>query len=397
MEKNNWSDEQLKSLLRQFPTIKDERDPKSIYRNIAAGNSQKRIRRPWLMPAVASVFALMLLIVIGESFFRSNNSNYNLSNTFSSENSKYIAINEDREDTGNSSQFQMKEQTGEVQNKQEDMELKTAAVYSEDMGDKELLTYPIPDKNIQVAVPVSILVDNPESLSKFDLYKKYMASINETSWGLDNYYPFDGTVSYDMNNKTVIIDFADDVTSLGAIGSDNFLNSIVNQQLESVGAEKMEFRRNGQKGVLVGDRDLTEMSYRPLENRGYYLLSNSVEDDNALYVPWETPYFDIETALADMQKDRPEYGLSASIPDNIRFDKVVQNKDQNELVLFLTNDSSLGADKPTLRAIESILLTAKDFRFRTVKFENAGIDQIGRFEFANEIPVPVAANKREID
>jgi len=397
MEKNNWSDEQLKSLLRQFPAIKDERDPKSIYQNIAAGKSKQRIRRPWLMPAVASVFAFMLLIVIGESFFRSNNGNYNLSDSSSSENSKYIAINEDSQSTENSSSFQMKEQSGEVENRQADVELQTTALYAEEVGDKELLTYPIPDKNLQVAVPVSILVENPDSLSKFDLYKKYMSAIEETSWGLDNYYPFDGTVSYDMSNKTVIIDFADDVTSLGAIGSDDFLNSIVYQQLESVGADKMEFRRKGQKGVLVGDRDLTEIYYQQLENRGYYLLTDSVEAENALYVPWETPYHDIETALINMQKDMPEYGLSASIPDNIRFEKIVPNIETSELELYLTKDSILHADKATLRAIESILLTAKDFQFKTVRFENAGINQIGRFVFTDEIPVPVAANKREMN
>ncbi len=396
MKKNNWSDEQLKSLLGQFPSIKDERDPKVIYQRIEAGKTKYRPRRPWLMPAVATVFALLLCIVIGESFFRPNNSNYSLSDSSKMEKSEYIAISEDRDNLENSSSYQMKGQADEIQKQQTSNPLITEAVYQEDVGNKELLTYPIPDKNAQVAVPVSILVDNPENLSKFDLYKKYMDVINEDTWGLENYYPFNGKVEYDTENKTVIIDFSDDLTSLGSFGSDNFLNSIVYQQLESIGAKKMEFKQNGQNGVVVGNRELNVMDYHPLENRGYFLLSDSKDNETALYVPWEAPYHDIETAISNMSKDIPEYGLSASIPENISFDKIIKNTDENELVLHFSNDSSLAEDKHTVRAIETILLTAKDFEFKTVKFENAKLEQIGKFTMDEDINVPVAANKREI-
>ncbi|MEY8740827.1 hypothetical protein AB9M62_15175 [Bacillales bacterium AN1005] len=118
MKKNNWSDEQLKSLLGQFPSIKDERDPKVIYQRIEAGKTKYRPRRPWLMPAVATVFALLLCIVIGESFFRPNNSNYSLSDSSKMEKSEYIAISEDRDNLENSSSYQMKGQADEIQKQQ---------------------------------------------------------------------------------------------------------------------------------------------------------------------------------------------------------------------------------------------------------------------------------------
>lgn len=44
------------------------------------------------------------------------------------------------------------------------------AIYQEDVGNQEVLTYPIPDVNVQVIVPISILVENPDHLSRFDLY-----------------------------------------------------------------------------------------------------------------------------------------------------------------------------------------------------------------------------------
>lgn len=391
MTDNKWNDDQLKSLLKQLPSIKDERDPQRIFTNVQR-EMKKRRERLWIMPSAASVLVVLIVFIIGNSM--SDNSLWNVNDNESStvEDRNYTALDNSNQENAIQEEKSTKDRSLSLNR----MSLEKNAVYQEDIQNKDIFTYPIPDINVQVVVPISIIVDKENDDTRFDRYKENMNKLKENQWNLQDYYPYQGNISYDSTSQTITVNAEDDLTGVGA-SSDGFFHTLVNQQLESIGAKTMKFTKNGKMGLVVGERELTEIHYEPLDNRGYFLLNASLEENQPLYVPWESPYENIKKALVEMKKDKPQYGLSASIPEEIEFDQIIENNDRKLLTIQFANDSRLQENQATIRAIETILLTAKEFHFSAVKFENANLSNVGDFSFAEEVKVPVAANKRELN
>ncbi len=388
MKQSKWSDEQLTNLLKQLPCLKDERHPTTVYQQIIAKQKKHR-RRNWMLPSIATIFSLFLFVVIINSIMNEG--------TRSSE--KKSAL-QDR----NLATIQSEEKMTKAENRgstfdlanTKDVQLETNAVYGDDIKGKEVLTYPIPDENLQVVVPVSILVDNQQYANKFDLYKNYMKKLSEDSWNLKEYYPINADISFNSNKKAVIVNVEQAPSAFTSAG-DHFYSAILNEQLHAVDAKKVLFFTKNKPGIIFGNwGEIRSHHYQELENRGYFLLHTGSEANNIYYVPSFDSYDTIEKAFYDMQNDQKMLGLSASLPNTIHVEKITSNHSKKQLIVFFTKDSKFEENLTTIRAIEAILLTAKDFHYSSVKFENTRIKQIGRFILSKEVKVPVAANKRGI-
>ncbi|MFT8321477.1 MAG: hypothetical protein ABF649_11270 [Bacillus sp. (in: firmicutes)] len=388
MKKSKWNDEQLEGLIKQLPKVKDNRHPSTIKMCVEA-KQKKQLKRHWIIPTVATLCSLFLFIIIVNSVMN-NGTSINEEKSSLHDRNMFALIN-----TGDDIQKSENKQEANFADKL-DVSMETNVIYPEDINGKEILTYPIPDKNLQVVVPVSVLVDKELNSTKFDLYKDLMNKLTEEKWGLMDYYPVKADLSFDANKKEVHATVTKDPSVFPSNG-DNFYYAIIQEQMKEVNAKKVLFSTNNQPGINFGNfGKVTFINYRQLEKRGYFLFDAGEERKNAYYVPSLDSYESIEMAFHDMQKDNKVLGLSASLPDTIHFEKIVSNPSKNQLIVALTKDSKLEENNRTLQAIESILLTAKDFHFSTVKFENANIKQIGRFTLTKEVSVPVAANKRDI-
>ncbi|WP_445492135.1 hypothetical protein [Niallia sp. 03133] len=389
MKQSNWTDERLECILKQLPAVKDKRNPSFIYQQIRAKQNVRR-KKHWLFPSIATVCSLFLFWIIATSFLDSGISSSDKKSTLK-ENNSMVALQTDKKmDKANVLKEEKRTLDSVVGN------LEAISIYPEDVNGNEVLTYPIPDKNLQVVVPVSILVDKNQAASKFDLYKEYMKKLTEESWGLKDYYPIKADLSFDAIKKEVAVNVTKTPVVFKANG-DNLYSAILNEQLHEVGAKKINFYTNNKQGIVFGDYgEIRSEKYKRLEKRGYFLLNAGKETNRPYYVPSLDSYNSIEKAFNDMHKDNKTLGLSASLPSTIHFEKISSNQSNKQLVISLTKDSKLEENHRTIRAIESILLTAKDFHYSSVKFENTKLTQLGRFTLTKEVRVPIAANKKEI-
>ncbi|CAI9388012.1 GerMN domain-containing protein [Niallia sp. Sow4_A1] len=389
MPKQKWNDEKIKQTLKQLPSIKDERSPEFIYHTIQMRKKSVHKTRVF-MPILATVCTMMILFIISQSFLDSNES---------LESESKVADNSALMKNSVSEKVEENEiQNSEITDRQTKMAspaLTKVAIYHEDVGDSEVITYPIPDQNIQVIVPVSILVENPNHLSRFDLYVQNIDKMIGVNKQLSDYFPISPELfTYHLSNNTIEVDTKQKLTNIGS-HSEDFFNTLIQQQLQTIGAKKMMFYTDGKLGVELGNRKETTIEYSPLEKRAYFLLQDE-STEKPLYVPWEKPYDTIENAFDAMEDDMETHGLTASIPDTIDIDKVSKDEGKRQLIVHLSNESKMEEDQKTLYAIESILLTAKDFKYSTVKFENTKVEAVGEFQLTKELAVPVAANRVDI-
>lgn len=392
MPHQKWDENKIEDLVRKLPTIKDDRTKEVVYNRVQVQLEGKR-KSTWVFPSIASALAASLLLIIGLSFYdftnKDSNSSFQIASSPSQENRS------NKEMQSDTSVMENAEQDSSIQEKIE--KVHTNSIYKEEIGEKEVLTYPIPDDNVQVLVPVSIMVNNPEHLSRFELYKQYIRDvINQTKWQLSDYLPLDPKMfTYNQEQATVNVNFEEGVIQLGS-HSEGFFRTLIDQQLETIGAKKMAFYSNGKEGVVFGNREETEINYQPLVNRAYFLLDDTDSEQEVLYVPWEEPFDSIKAALNAMKQDVEKYGLLASIPKNINFEEITENISENQLILYLTDESIVEDNKETIEAIECILLTAKEFNYQSVKFENTEKKYVGEFNLSNELEVPVAANNVDL-
>ncbi len=97
------------------------------------------------------------------------------------------------------------------------------------------------------------------------------------------------------------------------------------------------------------------------------------------FTPSPNEYESIEDALLDMKKENQIYNLHPSIPNQFNFTVDVSNTEQ--LVLIFHNNVHLKENHETIRMIEAILLTAKEYGFDTVQFKNTNVKNIGPFDW----------------
>lgn len=411
MQKKEWEDEQLSGLLKQLPKIEDMRSKQEIYQNIAL-KVNKRKRTTWILPSAAAAAAVFLIwILIPNLGVWQEQADDFKSGAQEEAESEYVSMQENA-DTGNHNETSLAKQeeneaeieqatpksfvNDENDNNAQIMaeETETLAVYEEDIQTHELLTYYIPDANVQNIVPVSVLVDKKEGQSKFDLFMESMAKLTEEKWGLKDYYPLDADIMYDGAANEVTVDVPAGhqytIASAAEITFGGALESIA----ESLNVSKINLKTAGEEGIEYGNIG-TVTEYLPQSHRKVNAAFHFYYPKGKDTKPFIVPYIDIDIktiqdAFALMRKNIDTHQLQASIPSDIQFDAKVMD---NKLVITFTNDTEIQNDNDSLYTIEAILMTAKDFKYDAVKIENADVEQVGGFNLQNELKVPVSANK----
>ncbi|PLR99786.1 negative regulator of sigma-X activity [Bacillus sp. T33-2] len=407
MRRSHLSDRQIEELLRQMPKIEDKRDPRDIYLNIAR-KVEKRKRAAWVFPGVATAAALLLIFILSSNYMSWNDSAYDRSGNKSSSSSEAkmdVAVKEEAEpENGQSQKSAEPEQattldaSGKGNN---EAALKTAepnyeptAVYQEDLVENDVITYHLPDTMGQVEVPVSVLVPKVENKSSFALFEETMTKIDEVKWGLGEYYPLNARISYDDAQKTVKVDVpADHKYGLGS--PELTLPDTLNNTLEPLGVEKISFFTAGKQGIDLGHLgEITDVPVTRDKGRHAYFLFIVEGNERPYIVPTPEQFETVGNAFIKMNADQLNYSLTASIPPEIKLDESNVSVNGKTLTIRFPDRTQLTDD--FTYSLEAILLTAKNFGFEAVKFENAGTEKIGPFNLNNEVDVPEAPNKKTI-
>ena len=82
--------------------------------------------------------------------------------------------------------------------------------------------------------------------------------------------------------------------------------------------------------------------------------------------------------------------MRSAIPQRVHIERV--DVRQDNVVIRFALDSQLDASPSTYWMVEAILLTAKEFGFRSVTFMGGNVKRIGPYIFGKKIAVPVGPN-----
>ncbi len=390
VKKSEWSDKQLEELLRQMPKIQDDRNPRDIYRNLPI---RKTKPKQWLVPGLATVAALLIFFIlipklmVGPQYSEDNASQEKSSverDIQTADKNSTIALKKD--DT--SSKARTFSGADKIQT------LKTA-IYDEEVGKGKVLTYWIPDPQIQILVPVSMIINDSNERTWLELFNENMVNLKEQEWGLSEFYPLNASLKLDNKNKAIIVDLPlNHQYGQGSATETNFINVLQKDISSNSDLKKIRFSTNGEPGIELGNYGhQEEVSIQQQKNHAFFFYYSDGNEIPFL-VPSIEKYKDIKMAVEDMKKDQPTLGLKSSLLPALPIDEV--SIKEKTLIVSMKEDANLQDDQPTINAYESLLLTAKEFGLEKVLITNPPIKNIGPFDLSKENKVPLAPNQRTL-
>ncbi|WP_421379327.1 hypothetical protein ACOJQI_15160 [Bacillus salacetis] len=394
MKKNNWEETEIENLLREMPSLKDSRSREEIYQAVSGDKAAKR-PKSWGYPALAGIAAVLILALITPSLFNSmNNTEF--------ENSASDMAVEESADTGIAEKeiASLPERTeensnaGGAESNHESimmMEAETADltnVYEEDLLQYDVFTYGLVTADA-FAVPVSVLVEKSETGNWLERFEEVSSGIPEEDWGFDNYYPLEGSLRIDKETNELTYTVTDEEQGkLSGGGEKLFYDSIV-MVLESSPYEKVKLRNaDGSVPSFSHMGEVSEIIKTVHSNKGYYKYTSGNGD--SYLVPGEEKFESVNDALSKM-KTSPNGFLESVIANDVQFETTIEN---NLLTLSFNKELTLKDNPDSLLLIEGILMTAKEFGFEAVLFENVESTDWKGFDFSQPVTVPVSPNKK---
>lgn len=406
MKKSDFSEKQLEQLLRDMPKIKDHRDPRDIYQNIA-GSINRRKKKAWIVPSIASVAALFILALLTSNFLGWNtameDSSENRTASESRENMKMAEMEETQpksfsEEEENMTLMEPEEGESEISIEQSDFKEPYTALYESDADKEQVLTFHIPDQMVQNIVPVSVVVPKEDGKSIFQQFNETMSEINEEEWSLSEYYPLNAYMEMEYKPNVLNVDVPSDHVYGEGSTSEHVFTQVINETAKMLGVEKVTLSTEGNPGITFGNMGtIEELEINEDGKQAYYLYYPNQSVSKPYLVPYtETPLSDIEAAFQAMKGNIDSHGLTASIPSDFNV-KEIDTSNGTLLIIRLDENASLKDNPMMIHTIEAILLTAKSFQFDKVKIESSTPLQIGKFVFNEEWDVPIAPNLKRID
>ncbi|WP_456274187.1 hypothetical protein [Bacillus sp. AK031] len=398
MKKNNWEETEIENMLREMPSIKDNRSREEIYKAIGNKKVVKK-QRTWAYPALAGLAALMIIVMITPSLFESlNNSNYEDSASdmaaqeaadAGSAESEIAALpenTEERAESGASSLDAAENRDGSIMMTMEAPE--RLNLYEEDLQQYDVLTYGMVTPDAE-SVPVSVLVDKKVEADWLERFNEVSKQIPEQEWGFADYYPLSSSLAL-VNNELSYTVSQQDLTRMSSAEEQLFTESLLTA-LEATDYTMVHLR-NEDGGIPMFPHmgEIAELSQAENRNRGYFTYP--LENGATYLVPGENEYDSIREAVSAM-KQSPNGIMQSVIPESIQPMVTVEN---NQLTISFEEILKLGdsAGDENLLLIEGLLLTAKDFGFEQVMFENIDTPAWKEFDFSKPVSVPVSPNKK---
>ncbi|WP_368985243.1 GerMN domain-containing protein [Caldifermentibacillus hisashii] len=262
------------------------------------------------------------------------------------------------------------------------------AVYSDDLKeDSFLVTIGIPDEQALNVIPVSIIAKKESGKNWVDQINDVFGQINEEKLGLFDYLPYQGNFTNKEENSLNLNLEDNHQYNADSTSEMNFFTSLsylkyqgINKVSFSVAdTPGVHFAHHGEKIYELPLNENLQCGFLYYEKKGHVFLT-----------PTPSRFSSIEEALINMQEGNERYHLKPTIPATLAYSVSVENHDQ--LIFKFTNKIKLEDNESDIRMIESILLTAKEFGFNKVQFQNTENAKIGSFDLRKAIDVPVAPN-----
>jgi hypothetical protein len=370
MRKFEWNEEEMEQLLQQLPHVIDERSKEVVYERLSANLQRKRIKT-FAIPSIASAAALLFFIVLGSSFMSRHEVEEKVSKNAEDRAIVMEMASSNREEKGVS---------------EPSVAIPSRVVNG--TSKQNVVVFGIPDLHAQHVIPVSIFVDK-NGKSYREQFEKAKSVLNEAEWGL----------SESLLDSLTIVEFNDDerltvqipsdhaVFRGGTAGEEMFLESI-EETFRWTGIKEVAFLTDDKKGVQLSHTDWLNSLTIEKTNRGYFLYQLDATHPVFL-TPTNESFPNIQSALNKMD-DPVDSLLRPAIPKNVKIEAIRINGD--EATVQFSNTLKLANTRENLWMLEAILLTAKEFGFKSVVFTGGNVEQIGPYTFHTKISVPLAPN-----
>ena len=411
MPNNKWDEEHIENLLKDFPTIKDERSKEEVYKRLQKTQKPQKNSKHWIPYLVAALafitFGVLLASMLGQN---SNDSAYEMSG------SEGEGAEESRAESGDASSAAVEDNAGgnsesesaamessEAPDAEEgsdafnslenNAEMAEKSLYEDQLDGMSLFTIGLIDNAI--VVPVSFIVWHDRLMEDFgtlevdavDLYNRYAPDLDEEALGFDEYHPYIGTIeeaadglehslpenhNYDLASASMTVYF----NSLAATFKDAEKIAIVDET-----GNPAEFDQIGPIETLEpGSRNLAYYSYGT-ENGYSYLVPG-----------FDMPHESAAEALEAM-KSTPNDLYATVIPSGVEYS--ISETDQIVTVEFNEPvDFDSYSYQEALNMIEGMVLAADSFGKELV-LENTADENWGIFNFTGPLPVPAGINVKE--
>lgn len=402
MKKFRWKENEIEDMLRQLPQIKDKRSKEEVVVGIDNKKRKRRIKQ-WI-PLIAGIASLFIMMIIGSSLITEKEE-------YSSQTEEIIgngklATNESEILRDQQHQYDDKtKQKGHDLNKEESnlreetefkshtqkegrRNISTGAIYSEELEDKSIITLGVPDDQRNFIIPISFIVDHFDETDALNQVVKKMSEINEKYYGLSDYFPLDIKVTKDTINNTAHFEFPTDSKLLD---EDILFLRTMEETLAYLKIDKMTFATGSRPGALFAHAGLLEEEEIPQHKNRTYLLYQKDESSPKFLVPSHLDYQKLEEAIHAAKEDPGIEGVSPAIPESLKWKNI--SIDGDLVTVELASVAELGDNIESLRALEVILFTVKDFGYKRVKFKDAPITTVGYLDLKKELTVPVAPNQ----
>lgn len=378
MEKYGWNDKSydIEKLLKQLPVVKDHRTPEEIYQSIAPKVKKKK-HQSWFFPTVASLGTVSVAFIIVASLIH------------------FSSLSSVEEKSNITKDVAMKDLSApEVPNVFSETDQRFVV-----QKDQNFITLGLPaSKGENIVVPISIITDKKEKTS-IQEFKENLDKIPSETWGLQ---PADivninklSVAKNEKNGKKVIIDLQDNSTLSTSSRGGAFIES-VKESLRYQNVSEIEFQTEGKPGAIIENNEQTVLPIASTGKKAYFEYMYD-QDYPVFLAPSSKKYKTLAEAITNMESEHFSSNppLHAPIPGGVDIQKVKTEEDTKHVTVQFSKDSGLMNNSTFIRMIDSLLLTARDFGYKTVTFtgaDDANITQIGKIQFNTKIPVPVAPN-----
>ncbi|TYS68354.1 hypothetical protein FZC76_11525 [Sutcliffiella horikoshii] len=410
-------EDQMEKLLRQMPKIKDDRDPKQIYREIQP-KLENSPRRSKIVPAFALVAALVLFAMVAPMFINNMQFDMSLSGSDSSseESMDMATMNEDEasdDSAADTSREALEEESSlKLEGEEETNDFAAAEIHtaegksfvtsSYNEGSEYAVTIGVSlmeADNLEhggSTTPLTVIVPRGENDTYVDALNKIRGAIPYEDYGTiaptinDNVKISEGDIGLASPMPILVVtDMAKGLTS--------HQNRLFPKELSdtfSTNYTHILFSDNGStNGVEIGNRVYDGPVELPTKNKRAYFKYYT--GSLPLLVAGHDRYFSIGDALTAMTvtpKQADTSKLEPSIPDTVKVEKLSLESDRAVVRIKLADSSVLENNDETIFALEAMMMVAKEFGLRGVVFESSQNVTIGTITLNQEVSVPYSPN-----
>jgi hypothetical protein len=374
VKKFPWNDECLQHTLQQMPMIKDHRSKEEVYRQLVKARKIAWLKA-WFLPSLASVVAAMIVVALSVPSLPMKRE------------SEEKAEKPDQRIITLQAEHRSSESRPLLSANEHD-DIPSRIVEKEALNGQDIAVVGLPDEQSQVIIPLSVPVKKYESVKR--QLETAKTQIDEQTWGVSKRLLNGVTMEPSRESKQVWIvrvSKQNPVFFEGLTSETMFLSSI-EETVRWMGGKKIRFFTENKEGMELSHSGYVRSMKISNKKRAYYLYQRGPAHPIFL-VPSSQRFRTFFEALKQMKKD-VDASMRSAIPQGVHIERV--DVRQDNVVIRFALDSQLDAFPSTYWMVEAILLTAKEFGFRSVTFMGGNVKRIGPYIFGKKIAVPVGPN-----